>query len=142
VTASVNLDDGQPPVSSSTNVARVYINTTAEDDKDSALTLDDGQQPSGNLQTVANTEGIADKFADQWILDSGSNTHVINSEAWGGWTREREPSTTELVSAGIGCIRITAWECVKVMANTPRDVEGLVLTHVTLVKGFITSVIG
>jgi hypothetical protein len=28
------------------------------------------------------------------------------------------------------------------MANTPRDVEGLVLTHVALVKGFITSVIG
>jgi hypothetical protein len=28
------------------------------------------------------------------------------------------------------------------MANTPRSMEGLVLTHVTLVEDFITSVIG
>jgi hypothetical protein len=44
VTASVNLDDSQPPVSPSTNLACVYINTTEEDDEDSALTLDNSQQ--------------------------------------------------------------------------------------------------
>ena len=142
VTTTVNLDDGQPPVNPSTNVARVYVDTTAEDDEDPALTLDDGQQPSSTLQIMANTEGITDELVDRWILDPGSNTHVINSDAWGGWTREREASTTELVSAGTGRIRITAWGRVKVMANTPRGVEGLVLTHVALVEGFITSVIG
>jgi hypothetical protein len=57
---------------------------------------------------MANTEGIANELADQWILDPGSNTHVINSEAWGGWTREREASTTELVSTSTGRIRSTA----------------------------------
>jgi hypothetical protein len=44
VTASVNLDDSQPPVSASTNLACVYINTTEEDDEDPALTLDNSQQ--------------------------------------------------------------------------------------------------
>jgi hypothetical protein len=81
VTTSVDLDDSQLLVSPSTNVARVYINTTAEDDEDPALTLDDSQQPSDTLQIMANTEGIANELGDQWILDPGSNTHVINSEA-------------------------------------------------------------
>ena len=91
---------------------------------------------------MADTKGATNELADRWILDPGSNTHVINSEAWSGWIREREASANETIGAGTGRIRITAWGRVAVMANTPRGVEGLVLTHVALVEGFITSVIG
>ena len=49
VNITVNLNNSQPLVNPSTNVARVYVDTTAEDDEDPALTLDDSQQPSSTL---------------------------------------------------------------------------------------------
>ncbi|KAF1934471.1 hypothetical protein EJ02DRAFT_363622 [Clathrospora elynae] len=83
-----------------------------------------------------------DKLSNQWIHDPGSNTHLINSEDWSGWTREYDAVATDFVGARTGRVQITAWGSMELMANTPTGVQSLKLTHIAYVKGFITSLIG
>ena len=45
-----------------------------------------------------------DKLSNRWILDPGSNTHVVNTEAWVGWKRKYDAVATDFVGAGIGRI--------------------------------------
>ncbi|KAL5393479.1 hypothetical protein DPSP01_000298 [Paraphaeosphaeria sporulosa] len=91
VTVSVNLDDGKPP-SNPTSTAVAHKAHKDEAAHANAV-LDDDQQPCRTLQVMA--EGATDELADRWILDPGSNTHVINSEAWGRLRQCKEDGEEE-----------------------------------------------
>jgi hypothetical protein len=103
---------------------------------------DDNLKPEDNLYTAVSMEEDIDKLSNRWIVDPGSNTHVINTEDWKGWTREYDAVSTDFVGAGTGRVQITAWGSMELMANTPTGARSLRLTHVAYVQGFITSLIG
>jgi hypothetical protein len=78
----------------------------------------------------------------RWIVDPGSNTHVINSKTWKGWTREYENTERQTINASSGSVEIMAWGRVEIAVNTPHGKAILLLTHVAYCKGFLTSLIG
>jgi hypothetical protein len=57
----------------------------------SDIAIDGGEAPMDDELhcMVSHEDSIIDGgiLADRWILDPGSNTHVINSETWTGWTK-------------------------------------------------------
>jgi hypothetical protein len=79
---------------------------------------------------------------DRWIVDPGSNTHVVNSEAWKGWKKTSNNLERCSTNAGNSCILITAWGTMKLVARTLHRQLTLELTHVAYVEGFLTSVLG
>jgi hypothetical protein len=89
----VNLDDCKPPSDQGLSTAASLLLPRNLEDPDEIshirvnqlALLDDRIAPVGELLVAAEGEGISDR----WIMDPGSNTHVINSESWKGWTRER-----------------------------------------------------
>jgi hypothetical protein len=118
------------------------MTTTCDSRVKTTTIVDDGLTPKDNLYTAVSMEEDIDKLSNRWILDPGSNTHVINTENWSGWTREYNAVATDFVGAGTGRVQITAWGSMELMANTPTGVRSLKLTHVAYVEGFITSLIG
>ncbi|KAF2622823.1 hypothetical protein BU25DRAFT_462458 [Macroventuria anomochaeta] len=82
------------------------------------------------------------ELLDRWIVDPGSNTHVINTEAWHGWKKTNNNPEHCSINAGNSHILITAWGTMKLVARTPYGLWTLELTHVAYIKGFLTSVLG
>jgi hypothetical protein len=63
--------------------------TTVCNNQVKTMTITDNNlKPKGNLYTAVSMDKDIDKLSNRWILDSDSNTHVINTEEWKGWTRE------------------------------------------------------
>jgi hypothetical protein len=150
---SIAMDDGSRPTRPTANTvqytirdqelhARDDVEKTQDDQVETVTITDDNLMPKGNLYTAVSIEEDIDKLSNRWILDPGSNTHVINTEEWKGWTREYDAVSTDFVGAGTGRVQITAWGSMELMANTPTGVRSLRLTHVAYVQGFITSLIG
>jgi hypothetical protein len=83
-----------------------------------------------------------DKLSNRWILDPGSNTHVINTEDWIGWKREYDAVATASVGAGTGRVQIAAWGSMELMVKIPTGVRSLILTPVAYVQRSITSLNG
>jgi len=149
---SIAMDDGSPPARTIVNTVRLMAHDLEQRVSEDETTInhwatmenvvDDGVKPIDNLHTAVSIDKDIDKLSNRWILDPGSNTHVINNEDWTGWTREYDASPTDFVGAGTGRIQITAWGRMHLMANTPSGIQSLTLTHVAYVEGFITSLIG
>ncbi|KAI1670089.1 hypothetical protein L13192_05605 [Pyrenophora tritici-repentis] len=160
---SIAIDDGNRPTRPTANTVRYIIQdqeqsalednkitqnervkkmTTCDNRVETNTIADDGLKPKDNLYTAVSMEEDIDKLSNRWILDPGSNTHVINTEDWSGWTREYDAVATDFVGAGTGRVQITAWGSMELMANTPTGVRSLRLTHVAYVQGFVTSLIG
>lgn len=149
---SIAMDDGSPPTRITVNTVRYMTHdlkhdiskdeTTGDYRRPTEILVDDGLKPTKEMHTAVSIDKDIDKLSNRWILDPGSNTHVINSEDWTGWTREYDASPTDFVGAGTGRIQITAWGRMRLMANTPSGIQSLTLTHVAYVEGFITSLIG
>ena len=161
---NIAMDDGRPPTIPIVNTLRYMVHdpeqhalddddemiqdiqvktmTTKNDLVDRATVKDDGRKPENKYFTAASLEKGVDRLSNRWILDPGSNTHVINTEEWVGWTRDYEAAATDTVGAGTGSIPITAWGTMELMAKTPTGLRGLTLTHVAYVPGFVTSLIG
>jgi hypothetical protein len=144
---SISIDNGNRPTKPTANTVRYTIQDrelrAQNDEQVETMTItDENLMPKGNLYTAVSMEEDIDKLSNRWILDPGSNTHVINTEEWKGWTREYNAVSTDFVGAGTGRVQITAWGSMELMANTPTGVRSLRLTHVAYVQGFITSLIG
>jgi len=95
--------------------------------------MDDGLKLKDNLYTTVNMKEDIGKLSNKWILDPGSNTYVVNTEDWSGWTRKYDAVATDYVGAGTGCVQITSWGSMKPMRNTLTGVRLLRLTHVAYV---------
>jgi hypothetical protein len=132
---SIVMDDGNPPTRPTANTVRIQDSehdtlednrsnndTTQDDLVDTNSIADDGSKPEGDLYTAVSIEEDIDKLSNRWILDPGSNTHVINTEEWIGWTREYDAVATDFVGAGTGRVQITAWGSMELMANTPTGI--------------------
>jgi hypothetical protein len=149
---SIAMDDGSPPTRTTVNTVQFMTHdpekhipedeTTQDHRNITEMLVDNGLKPTSEIYTAVSIDKDIDKLSNRWILGPGSNTHVINSENWTGWTREYDASATDFVGAGTGCIQITAWGRMRLMANTPSGMQSLTLTHVVYVEGFVTSLIG
>jgi len=116
--------------------------TTQGHDGDDAITIDALTEPVGTLTTMALNDANQYNLLDRWIVDPGSNKHVVNSEAWEGWKRTSNNLERRSINAGNSCILITAWGTMELVARTPHGQLTLELTHVAYVEGFLTSVLG
>jgi hypothetical protein len=108
---SIVMDDGNPTTRPTANTVRYMIqdsehdaleddrsnNDTTQDDLVNTNRItnpimnpitntiaDDGLMPKYNLYIAVSMEEDIDKLSNRWILDPGSNTHVINTEDWKG----------------------------------------------------------
>ncbi|KAI0991671.1 hypothetical protein K3495_g16516, partial [Podosphaera aphanis] len=143
---TLQIDDGLPPSKFDTYTTSLGGRI---DDEEICSGLHLNIQPIDNvmdhkkeLTTMAIEDDKTNELLTRWIVDPGSNTHVINSESWKGWKRERENTERQTINAGNSRTLITAWGRVEIVARTPRGLQTLLLTHVAFVKGFLTSVLG
>jgi hypothetical protein len=111
-------------------------------DDDGVIAIDTHAEPVGTLTTMAVNDVTQTNLVDRWIVDPGSNTHVVNSEAWKGWKRTSNNPERCSINAGNSCILITACGTMDLVARTPHGQLMLELTHVAYVEGFLTSVLG
>jgi hypothetical protein len=112
------------------------------DGHDDAITIDCRAEPMGNLSTMAVDDAAHTNLLNRWIVDPGSNTHVVNTEAWKGWNRTSDNLQRRSINASNSSILITAWGTMELVARTPQGQLTLELTHVAYVEGFLTSVLG
>lgn len=117
---SIVMDDGNPPIRPAAHAVScisqdlecvaldnkkttqdVDIATTSKEDVKTKMFADDGLKPEYDLYTAVSLEEGIDELSNRWILDPGSNTHVVNTEEWVGWTRNYE-ATVRLWWWGLG----------------------------------------
>ncbi|KAI2476690.1 hypothetical protein Ptr902_12037 [Pyrenophora tritici-repentis] len=79
---SIAIDDGNRPTRPTANTD--YNETTYNNRVETNTIADDGLKPKGNLYTAVSIEEDINKLSNRWILDPGSNTHVINTKEWSG----------------------------------------------------------
>jgi hypothetical protein len=140
---SLRVDDGKPPANTDTFVISTGRSlTTLDHDGHDVIAIDARTEPAGTLTTMAVDDTTQTNLLDRWIVDPGSNTHVVNTEAWKGWKRTSNNSERRSINAGNSCILITAWGTIELVARTLHGHLTLELTHVAYVKGFLTSVLG
>ncbi|KAF1942704.1 hypothetical protein EJ02DRAFT_316550, partial [Clathrospora elynae] len=72
-------------------------------------------------------------YINRWIMDPGSNIHVINSKAW-RWTHTRFGTAEEMLFAGAQSVQISEWGTVVIPIMTPRGMQDIQLTNVALVE--------
>jgi hypothetical protein len=135
----IQLDDGLPP--SNSNSLVVGLGTKLGDSPyrggsssgiellecsdqssigDSSIVhADNNVNPTGTLVALPLGEEVHNDLLTRWIVDPGFNAHVINSETWEGWTRERENDERRTINTGSGTVEITAWGRVELVVNTP-----------------------
>lgn len=161
-TASLQVDDGKPPVNTDTFVISTgpllkplrdgqdahdghnghdSHNRISHDD-DVVIAIDDRAETVGALTTMAVDDITQTELRNRWIVDPGSNTHVVNTEAWKGWRRTSDNPQRRSINAGNTSILITAWVTMELVARTLHGQLTLRLTHVAYVEGFLTSVLG
>jgi hypothetical protein len=132
-TGSLQVDDGKPPVNTDTFVILTGPSLTLLDhdghdghdrhesyngpedhdnhdgrDHDGTIAIDARNEPVGALSTMAVDDTTQTDLLNRWIVDPGSNTHVVNTEAWKGWKRTSDNSECCSINAGNSCILITA----------------------------------
>jgi hypothetical protein len=75
---------------------------------DDVIAIDAHIQPVGTLTTMAVDDTTPTNLLNRWIVDPGSNTHVVNTEAWRGWKRTSDNLERRSINAGNSCILIIA----------------------------------
>jgi hypothetical protein len=113
-----------------------------DDHNDNVITINSCAETTGTLTVLAIEDTNQTKLLNRWIVDPGSNTHVINTEAWQGWKRTNDNPERRSVNAGNSRTLITAWGTVELVARSPYGLQTLELTHVAYVEGFLTNVLG
>lgn len=58
------------------------------------------------------------ELRNRWIIDSGSSTHVVNTEAWNDWKKTSDNPDRRTLNAGNSCLLITAWCTMEPVART------------------------
>jgi hypothetical protein len=79
-------------------------------------------------------------YINRWIMDPGSNVHIINSKSW-RWTHTRYSTPDESLYAGSQSVSISEWGNVIIPIRTPSGIQDIQLTHVALVEGFFANVL-
>ena len=80
---------------------------------------------------------------DRFILDPGSNIHVVNSTQWVGWVEDPTQDVTKTtISAGCTTYQADAIGTLEIEAQSPSGPQLLRLKGVIYVKGFLTSLMG
>ena len=108
------------------------------------VTIDNQREKDAPLITLSvnDTRSINNKLLTQFILDPGSNIHMVNTKTWQGWTQTKTNTIFCTVTAGNSQIPITAWRTMDIVVkNSPTSYHLLRLTHVTFVPGFFTSLV-
>ena len=162
---SLRVDDGRPPADTNTFVISTGPPRMSPDhddgyhchdghdghddhdghdghDEDDSIAIDAHTGPADALTTMAVDDTTQTDLLNRWIVDPGSNTHVVNTEAWKGWKRTSDNPERRSINAGNSCILITAWGTMDLVARTQYGLQRLELTHVAYVEGFLTSVLG
>jgi hypothetical protein len=148
----LRVDDGKPPANTdtfvvSTGPSLTSFNHDSRDghdghNDDNFISIDARTEPMGTLITLAVDDTTQTDLLNRWIVDPGSNTHVINTEAWKGWKRTSDNPERRTLNAGNSRILINAWGTMELVARTLHRLQVLELTHVAYVEGFLTSVLG
>ena len=142
----MQVDDRELPVDTDTFVISTgpLLEPLHDDQEryDDTVAIDDRAETVGTLTIMAVDDTTQTELRNRWIVDPGSNTHVVNTEAWKGWKRTSNNLQRRSINAGNSCILITAWGTMELVARTPQGQLTLKLTHVAYVEGFLTSVLG
>ena len=94
-----------------------------------------------SLQVFSTNYVPAPPYVNRWIMDPGSNVHVINnSKAW-RHTRTRYGTTHETLYAGAQSYLISEWGTVLLPIRTPSSIQDTQLTMVALVEGFFANIL-
>jgi hypothetical protein len=136
----LRVDNGKPPANTDTFVISTgsLLTTLDHDGHDrhnshDVIAIDALTEPVGTLSTMAVDDTTQTELLNRWIVDPGSNTHVVNTETWKGWKRTSDNPERRSVNAGNSCILITAWGTMELVARTPHGQLTLKLTHVAYV---------
>jgi hypothetical protein len=84
-----------------------YMNESHTSDS-TIIPVDSNMTSTSILVALPLGEEVYNDLLMRWIVDPGSNTHVINSEAWMGWTREHENTEHQTINASSSSVEITA----------------------------------
>jgi hypothetical protein len=113
---------------------------------DTLVPIDDASAAAPDLYITLPINNLSDydySLAKRFILDPGSNTHVINSEDWVGWTRVEDNTTGRCVNAGSSQALIEAYGTMEIVARVSATrLHTLRITQVAYVPGFLTNIIG
>jgi hypothetical protein len=80
-------------------------------------------------------------YINRWIMDPGSNIHVINNSNSWRWTHTRYGTANETLCAGAQSVYISEWGTVLVPIKTPTGIRDIKLTDVALVEGFFANIL-
>jgi hypothetical protein len=157
---TLRIDDGKAPADNTTFVVSTGLSLVSlddcndrddRDDRDNrdhredlndVITIDSRAETAGALTVLAVEDTNQTELLNRWIVDPGSNTHVINTEAWQGWKRTNDNPERRSVNAGNSRTLITAWGTMELVARSPYGLQTLEMTHVAYVEGFLTSDLG
>jgi hypothetical protein len=94
-----------------------------------------------SFQTFTTNHVPDPPYINRWILDPGSNIHVINNSKSWNWTHTRYGTADEMLLAGSQSVQISEWGTVLVPIRTPNGIRNIQLTRVALVKGFFANIL-
>ena len=90
----------------------------SSDSNSDPIAIDDCTPPTETLTVMVGNTTNKTELLNRWIVDPGSNTHVINTEAWKGWKKTSDNLERRYVNAGNSRILITAWGTMELVART------------------------
>ena len=94
---------------------------------------------NGSFTTVANTMKTESSLYRCWMLDSGSDTHVINH--YGGLTNVRIAPETAILNSGKDTYQIEAYGDAEVLIDTPQGKTRITLLNVAYIPGYLTNIV-
>jgi hypothetical protein len=94
-----------------------------------------------SFQALTTNHAINPPYINRWIMDPGSNIHVINNSNSWRWTHIRYGTASETLCAGAQSVQISEWGTVLVPIKTPTGIRDIKLTEVALVEGFFANIL-
>ena len=79
------------------------------------------------------------KLKDHWIIDSGSDIHVCNSQH--NFSKTASATETDQLILGKGAYQIECFGTINVPVDTPQGTREIQLTGVAYVPGFMTNLV-
>jgi hypothetical protein len=112
-----SLDDGNPPTDDPAVYTICLRNIPApraeQSQSDQEEDSEKSAKPGGIFNAMATATSLG--MENRWILDPGSNVHIINTEDWPGWRRQYDEVRNRVVSAGDGFVAIEAWGSMEIV---------------------------
>ena len=94
---------------------------------------------NGSFATIVNINKASNNLYRYWILDTGSNTHIINH--YEGLSNVREASESAIFNKGRNTYRIKAYGDVKVNLTTPDGPLIIILLNIAYIPGYLTNIV-